>query len=208
MTSTVTSVISNYPNGVHLQSLSKPSFLISYSATRISSGCSCLSLTPPTTTITATGSTVVSNPLHSHFHLTSYPIHTLSTKSNPIQKTVYTTQTSTTTLSGPCATNTPYLNAIALNPAPDNMAADATTEFSFLNNAFDCCNECQNGGMYFPNCVAYVAFQGTCTLVFNRGMVTGPACGNGDATVVEKASEPDGLGGTGPCGTHITVSSS
>jgi len=52
-----------YPNGNHIESVSNPPFVSQYSATRISSGCTCPSIPTPTITTTYSSSTEVGEPL-------------------------------------------------------------------------------------------------------------------------------------------------
>lgn len=60
ITSTATATYTVYPGGRHLESISIAPFVDNEPATLVSSACSCLSLAAPTTTITASESTVVS----------------------------------------------------------------------------------------------------------------------------------------------------
>lgn len=60
VTSTSTLTQSVYPDGRVLEELNFPTFVSSYPASRVSSGCSCLLGPHPTTTLTSSGSTIVS----------------------------------------------------------------------------------------------------------------------------------------------------
>lgn len=175
---TTTSTISRtvYPNGLTLEQLPFPTFVRQYPAPRVSSGCSCLLGPKPTTTRTATGPTDTS--------------------------TVITTTTST--LSGYCATAIEYPAAYAFVPSSSNQVVSATSVP--LSNAYDCCLKCQS--YVFNACLAYYNVPGvSCNLLVanifpkdNCKVVAGNA-----GVKVATSSVPNHLGAKGPCANSIAV---
>ncbi|KAI9696479.1 MAG: hypothetical protein M1836_005757 [Candelina mexicana] len=96
-TTTVTFTRTVYPNGRALESITLPYYVQNYPATRVSSGCSCLSVTPSTVTVITTLPTITST----------------------------TTTTATSTLSGTCATATPYVGAGSLGTGQQGQGIES-----------------------------------------------------------------------------------
>ncbi|KAG7001897.1 hypothetical protein G7Y79_00030g064300 [Physcia stellaris] len=175
---TTTSTISRtvYPNSLTLEQLPFPTFVSQYPAPRVSSGCSCLLGPKPTTTRTATGPTDTSTVII----------------------------TSTSTLSGTCATAIQYPGAYAFVTSSTNQAVSTTAVG--LSNAYDCCFHCIN--YVFGACLAYFNVPGvSCNLlVANIFPKDNCRAGSGNAGIkVATSSVPNNLGGRGPCANNIAV---
>ena len=119
-------------------------------------------------------------------------------------ETVIKTPTFTSTLSGPCATQTPYPCAVNYTIPYGGNSANGTALFS-IDNAYACCTECQPN-MYFPACIAWLGGPGYCEILYTPPTPTSAACGDGDTTVFEdQVLAPDDLGGLGHCAGNIAV---
>ncbi|MCJ1257540.1 hypothetical protein MMC24_005366 [Lignoscripta atroalba] len=164
-----------YPNGQHIESVSIPTFVSQYPATRISSACTCLSIPTTTTTTTYSESTMYA---------------TIST-------------TLTYTVSGPCATQTPYPGAHQLGSSSPafSVAPGVGT------NAYDCCVNC-NDIPYTNNCAAWISTPGSCLFLKGPFQYRGPPCpsgkGNGEVGV-DVGRYPNNLGGRGRCAGEVRV---
>ncbi|KAI9863057.1 MAG: hypothetical protein M1824_000745 [Vezdaea acicularis] len=172
---TVGEGLSYFPGGTKIESIPIPTFVETYPASRISSGCSCLSAPSATTTVTLTSGT-------NYFTVTS---------------------TYTATVSGACATPTPYLGGFELGSADPNVTVGA----GYGNNAYDCCFYC-NVIPETNNCLAWVSTPGSCLFLKGPFQYLGPPCPQGlknGAVGVNVAKHPNNFGGNGPCAGTITV---
>ncbi|MCJ1425482.1 hypothetical protein MMC29_003381 [Sticta canariensis] len=175
VTSTSTIIRSVYPDGRTLEQLRFPTGVTSFPASRVSSACSCFLGTTSTITTSVTSPTI----------------------------TRTTIITSRATLTGSCATNTPYVGAYSAEPVINNRQR-LNTDFIGLSNAYDCCKTCQTNA----NCVAYFNVPG----VSCNTLTVDP--GNSDAcqaffslsrVFVSPARYPNNLGGKGPCGSSADI---
>ncbi|MCJ1260264.1 hypothetical protein MMC22_000124 [Lobaria immixta] len=189
LTQTVTSTVFETPNSAYFPS-SLPDYVAQYPTSRISSGCSCLSVPTSTDTVTASYSTVY--------------------------RAVTTTTTST--LTGPCATGTLYAGAYNIS----SPAADAT-RFTLDVDAYTCCSICNSPGQGpFSSCIAWAfvtqqtadhgALEGVCTSILAGPPFSNyklPNCYHSGlepgAIKADKAKFPGQVGGGGNCASGITV---
>ena len=116
---------------------------------------------------------------------------------------VYTTNTFTQTVTGPCATQTPYVGGYELGAS--------SPQFSVVpgraNNAYDCCFDCNTIPEY-DNCAAWISEPGSCLVIQGPFSYLGPACpsGTGNGAVgVNPTAHPNNLGGPGRCAGNIAV---
>ncbi|KAI9709613.1 MAG: hypothetical protein M1812_007661 [Candelaria pacifica] len=173
-TTTVTFTRTIYPGGRALESITLPYYVQTFPASRVSSGCSCLSVTPSPVTVSTNLPTITST----------------------------TTATATKTLSGYCATATPYVGAGSLGTGQQGQGIENPPG---INNAYDCCVKCQTG---FPqyNCVVWIAGAGYCDILNEIPTSGGSTCAvSGETANVGISAGYDGLGGTGPCAGQINV---
>ena len=118
-------------------------------------------------------------------------------------QTSYTITTTTSTLSGLCATDIPYSGAFALSPYDDTTAYVATTATAYdASNAYDCCMACQETAEGF--CLAYYAIPGVSCVILEAYIEPGDTCSLG-GLIKTSSIYPNNLGGTGPCASTIVV---
>lgn len=190
-----------------------PTYLFSYpTPSRISSACSCLSI--PTSTITFTGIEV-----GGFSHLVN--VGKLSNQCLQPETTV--TSTSTTTLTGACATETLYPGAFKLS-GPETKDA-----FEYVFGAGGpalCCGLCNSVAPFkspqnivqgfFGNCVGWrVDANGVCTLLLQGSLgagYLGPKCGafgfEPGVLSVNPKRFPFAVGGQGQCASSFTTTTS
>ena len=116
--------------------------------------------------------------------------------------------TSFSTLTGYCAgaAATPFVGAEDFN----NFAQGEGLYEANIQNAYDCCNDCQDGFIPY-GCIGYISFPGIdgCFVVEeNSSPNQSKVCEYGleDANVyLNETLYPDHLGGPGPCAGTINV---
>lgn len=183
-TQTVPAIASVTPNSAYYPN-TLPTYISAYpTPSRISSGCSCLSVkqSSTTSTISSGTSTVYS----------------------------YTTTTTTTTLTGPCATATTGIYIGTHNISAPN----ADDSFSDLGTAeadpYTCCSICNSPFEGpFASCLVWAVIAGECKLVIQNGNYMQPNChagGKEPATIdVNAKTYPKDVGGLGNCAGAVTV---
>jgi len=115
------------------------------------------------------------------------------------------TSTYTDTVTGLCATQTPYIGGYELGSSTANF----TVVKGVGNNAYDCCFNC-NFIPYTDNCAAWISSPGDCLFIQGPFSYLGPPCpsGTGNGAVhVKPTAHPNNLGGPGRCAGSITVCS-
>lgn len=123
------------------------------------------------------------------------PSHTPSYADPQTQTTIITSRA---TLTGSCATNTPYVGAYSAEPVIPNHQR-LNTEFIGLANAYDCCNTCQAN----TSCVAYFNVPGVSCNTLTVNPTNSDSCQaffSLSRVFVSPARYPNNLGGKGPCG--------
>ena len=214
VTSTSTLTQSVYPDGRVLEELNFPTFVSSYPASRVSSGCSCLLGPHPTTTLTSSGPTIVSH--HHHLLLLKIFPLTLTTffsfpfsfpSANPLSQlnspqTQTTVTTSLSTLTGICASST----IPGAYSAQTQYAQKIINNQVSLSNAYACCNTCQN--YIYGFCLAYWNVPGnSCNLLVVDRVPNQYCSRNRDTAIVgvNATRYPNQLGGPGPCADEVIV---
>ena len=202
VTTTATATYTVYPGGRKLELHPLPSYLYQYGILRASSACSCFSVKAPTSTVTATKSVVVNNPTTDQQDINTTPTN--------IPQTVTTTRTITSTLSGPCATNTPYVGAGGFTRFPNETSYEYGTAAS---NSYACCQDCQNSAQciaYYYNLGPNPSNQPLCH-IFAENVPGQSTCvaGNGGVQIFVGQGFSndllDNLGGTGRCVEQVLI---
>ena len=221
MTQTITSTAIATPNSAYFPG-PLPDYVSQYPASRINSGCSCLSIPTSTETVTASYSTVVRSPPPAFLLSLLAPKTTRQQKltSHPFslqQQYRDVTTTTTSTLTGPCATGTVYTGAYNIS----SPAADATL-FTLDADAYTCCSICNSPGEGpFSSCIAWAfvlqkaaagTTKGVCTSILAGPPFSNyklPNCYHSGLEPgvirVNKGKYPGQVGGGGNCASGITV---
>ena len=119
------------------------------------------------------------------------------------QQTSYTATTSTTTLTGLCATDIPYSGVFSLVAYDDTTAFVApSTTSSFGINPYQCCVSCQN--VIEGSCLGYFAVPGVSCVLLEAYLDPNDPCSLGGLFSTSSVY-PNNLGGTGPCASTIVV---
>ncbi|KAI9852322.1 MAG: hypothetical protein M1838_001027 [Thelocarpon superellum] len=170
--------------GSHLESIPLPTYVSQYPASRVSSGCSCLSVAISTDTVTATNSII----------------------------TITSVTTTTSTLTGPCATPYPSYNGV-YEYENDTPLVGRLNELLPFNQyfpgytAYDCCNYCYTLYPYFI-CNGWASGNPGCCTVFNEVPEpdSGPYCNSLNITgFTDIQLFPNYIGGPGPCLATATI---
>lgn len=190
-----------YPNAQHLESIPLPTYVNQYPASRVSSACSCLSITPSTSIFTASVSSQVHPPFAHQIPSEKLPL-------NSISQTSTSTVTTTSTLTGPCATQYPsykgtYLFGSLTFPGPVTLPGSGYT-------AYDCCLQCFNGAPEV-NCIAWASGNPGCCSIASETFPPGHAVCTPPTEDILATTDltlfPNNVGGPGPCAGLITIGS-
>lgn len=197
VTSTSTLTRTAYPGGRTLESVSFPSFVSAFVASRVSSGCSCFLGPAATTTLTASGPTIV-----------GLPQALLKSNLPYINIGPSQTQTTVTTkisfLGGACATPELFAAERYIPGPGQNVVVQKST----ISNPYACCRTCRQ---YRPGlCLAYFNIPGdSCNLLTeNITPENPPFCPNvldGASFFVFINRYPNRIGGRGVCGVNFSL---
>jgi hypothetical protein len=231
ITETATATKTVYPDGRHLESISLIPIVTQFPAQRVSDACECFVtfLRPIRSRIRDT--VVIIDPslckwesslwgsfLHYTKATTAITYHFCFTHQSHLTvlfQTSTTTVTTSSTLTGQCASETPYTGGYRLEPSSKDPGQNVSTVD--IPNPYDCCKACQAGaGSDKASCLAWISTPGPngCS-VLQKGEP--PAASDhgsnkeckgkkeGGDVFVDGKLYPDNLGGKGPCAGNIKV---